>query len=153
MLVGLLEHDPVCRGGVEDLLEHNIGDVGYQSNHWQNDRSHVGFGRHTGVPDLSRNLRLEEEGDIRGVHDHHGDIVECHAEKTRAKRNPVPMHCLNINLNADYMHYHREGYTRGEPMRLSLSVIVSRPSQPVDSAEVSGSSMPDSENNPSPEDF
>jgi len=34
VLVGLLEHDPVCRGGVEDLLEHNIGDVGYQSNHW-----------------------------------------------------------------------------------------------------------------------
>jgi len=34
VLVGLLEHDPVCGGGVEDLLEHNVGDVGNQSNHW-----------------------------------------------------------------------------------------------------------------------
>ena len=80
VLASLLQHHPVSRSRVEDLLEHDISNIGYKSNHREYYNSHVSFGRDTGIPDLSGNLRLKDEGHIRGIQDHSGGIIQTQAE-------------------------------------------------------------------------
>jgi len=76
VVVGLLQHHPVSRSGVEDLLEHQICNVRDQCNHRQDDSCHIGLRGYTGIPDFSCNLRLENEGDVGGVQNHSRDVVE-----------------------------------------------------------------------------
>ena len=125
VFASLLQHHPVSRSRVEDLLEHDISNIGYKSNHREYYNSHVSFGRDTGIPNLSSNLRLKDEGHIRGIQDHSGDIIQTQAEQTGGKRNPIPMHSFNVNLDTDSVDNDCEGYTTAEPMGLTLAIVVS----------------------------
>jgi len=153
VLIGLLEHDPVSGCGVEDLLEHNISDIGYQCNHRQYYCSHVCFGRDTRIPDLTSNLRLEEEGDVGSVKNHHRHIVQSHTEDSSRERYPIPVYSLDVNFDTNDVDDHSEGYATGEPMGLSLAILIGGSFQSVDSAKVGRCSMPDGKDNPSPEDL
>ena len=111
-------HHCIGRRREEDFLDQHVAQVGQQSDQRHDHKHDPGLAVRENLKVLAVDLRLENLSDTVGVSSNDAEVVEGQAGQVDQAHQPVPVGCLDEELNGDDVHDQREGDSTCEPVRL-----------------------------------